>query len=230
MKIVKMAAVTAALVVTTSANAALVPFSDDLSSGGLGNWTLEGRLSGGYTTDVVNRYGSEMGHIIKNGFTEAALTNNFEYSTNLTFEFDMEASSNSNYGTTSNLYGLGGVQFVFYDSTNSLLGGVAYGSFSSSYIATVHGGQNNWNSNYIASNVLNHYSLSIDNLLSQVVISPESINHIDMSFISYASANGAGGEVWFDNVSVSAVPVPAGVWLFGSGLIGLAGFARRKKA
>lgn len=31
-------------------------------------------------------------------------------------------------------------------------------------------------------------------------------------------------------VSVSAVPVPAAVWLFGSGLIGLIGFARRKKA
>ncbi|NOX09477.1 MAG: VPLPA-CTERM sorting domain-containing protein [Gammaproteobacteria bacterium] len=29
---------------------------------------------------------------------------------------------------------------------------------------------------------------------------------------------------------VNAVPVPAAVWLFGSGLIGLAGFARRKKA
>ena len=31
-----------------------------------------------------------------------------------------------------------------------------------------------------------------------------------------------------DPVSLSAVPVPAAVWLFGSGLIGLAGFARRK--
>ena len=30
--------------------------------------------------------------------------------------------------------------------------------------------------------------------------------------------------------SVSSVPVPAAVWLFGSGLIGLIGFARRKKA
>ena len=30
--------------------------------------------------------------------------------------------------------------------------------------------------------------------------------------------------------AVSAVPVPAAVWLFGSGLIGLAGIARRKKA
>ena len=49
---------------------------------------------------------------------------------------------------------------------------------------------------------------------------------------------------WFDNstfgltfpvyndalVEVSAVPVPAAVWLFGSGLIGLAGVARRKKS
>lgn len=33
-----------------------------------------------------------------------------------------------------------------------------------------------------------------------------------------------------DIQEVSAVPVPAAVWLFGSGLIGLAGFARRKKA
>ncbi|MCW9025191.1 MAG: PEP-CTERM sorting domain-containing protein, partial [Gammaproteobacteria bacterium] len=29
---------------------------------------------------------------------------------------------------------------------------------------------------------------------------------------------------------VSAVPVPAAVWLFGSGLIGLIGFSKRKKA
>ena len=30
--------------------------------------------------------------------------------------------------------------------------------------------------------------------------------------------------------AASAVPVPAAVWLFGSGLISLVGFARRKKA
>jgi len=33
-----------------------------------------------------------------------------------------------------------------------------------------------------------------------------------------------------DTFTVSAVPVPAAAWLFGSGLIGLVGFARRKKA
>ena len=31
------------------------------------------------------------------------------------------------------------------------------------------------------------------------------------------------------NPKVSAVPVPAAVWLFGSGLLGLAGFSRRRK-
>ena len=33
-----------------------------------------------------------------------------------------------------------------------------------------------------------------------------------------------------DDVSFNAVPIPAAVWLFGSGLLGLVGIARRKKA
>jgi hypothetical protein len=39
-------------------------------------------------------------------------------------------------------------------------------------------------------------------------------------------------DIYFDNASmtVAAVPVPAAVWLFGSGLLGLIGVARRKKA
>ena len=45
---------------------------------------------------------------------------------------------------------------------------------------------------------------------------------------------GCGVDASFDNITittdVSAVPVPAAVWLFGSGLLGLVGVARRKKA
>jgi len=33
-----------------------------------------------------------------------------------------------------------------------------------------------------------------------------------------------------DNVGVSAVPIPAAVWLFGSGLLGLLGYSRKKAA
>ena len=64
--------------------------------------------------------------------------------------------------------------------------------------------------------------------------------------------NAAGGLILFENINslsiqnindngvtdgydlafhvVSTVPVPAAVWLFGSGLLGLIGFARRKAA
>jgi len=37
-------------------------------------------------------------------------------------------------------------------------------------------------------------------------------------------------EVWKVAINSSPVPVPAAVWLFGSGLVGLAGIARRRKA
>jgi hypothetical protein len=41
-----------------------------------------------------------------------------------------------------------------------------------------------------------------------------------------------GGAIFLDNASltVTPVPVPAAVWLFGSGLIGLIGIARRRKS
>ena len=46
-----------------------------------------------------------------------------------------------------------------------------------------------------------------------------------------AAALFAEKHVWaVQTGDVSAVPVPAAVWLFGSGLIGLVGMARRKKA
>lgn len=49
----------------------------------------------------------------------------------------------------------------------------------------------------------------------------------ELGCITPGTANIAGsGDC--STMSVSAVPIPAAVWLFGSGLIGLVGFARRK--
>ena len=50
---------------------------------------------------------------------------------------------------------------------------------------------------------------------------------------SCGPVEGCGVDAYFDNVTIStdvaAVPVPAAVWLFGSGLLGLIGVARKKK-
>jgi hypothetical protein len=53
------------------------------------------------------------------------------------------------------------------------------------------------------------------------------------SFSSFSLADGPLGDpisFSIDTLEIRAVPVPAAVWLFGSGLLGLVGVARRKKS
>ncbi len=54
----------------------------------------------------------------------------------------------------------------------------------------------------------------------------------ELIFTSYGGTNAGNGGVGIhfamDNFTYSPVPVPAAVWLFGSGLLGLMGFSRRK--
>ena len=40
----------------------------------------------------------------------------------------------------------------------------------------------------------------------------------------------AGSDITVSSATVSAIPIPAAIWLFGSGLLGLIGIARGKKA
>ncbi|MFI3199128.1 MAG: PEP-CTERM sorting domain-containing protein, partial [Methylococcaceae bacterium] len=47
--------------------------------------------------------------------------------------------------------------------------------------------------------------------------------------LSFNNRNDAAYNV-LDNVSVSAVPVPAAIWLFGTGLLSLTGFSRKRNA
>ena len=61
------------------------------------------------------------------------------------------------------------------------------------------------------------------------------IDETGFSTVEIVELSGADYDqhpIWGDSftVGVSAVPIPAAVWLFGSGLLGLVGVARRKKA
>ena len=64
---------------------------------------------------------------------------------------------------------------------------------------------------------------------SRVSISFNSLSPDDINWSS-SGANDMGSWVYRDTNFLSQVPIPAAVWLFGSGLIGLVGVARRKKA
>jgi len=100
------------------------------------------------------------------------------------------------------------------------------GGSAGSSITTTH------NTNYdLFSNVQSNYYWSATKYMHDA----------DRAWV-FGMSNGAqGNDYTYDFVSgydawavqsgdVSAVPVPAAVWLFGSGLIGLVGFARRKQS
>ena len=71
---------------------------------------------------------------------------------------------------------------------------------------------------------------------SQVVtLGPDVTEGISLELVAICGGvAGCQSNIFWDNVSITAdiaaVPVPAAVWLFGSGLLGLVGVARRKKA
>ena len=62
--------------------------------------------------------------------------------------------------------------------------------------------------------------------LNSLTLTEDNISTHD-TFIDNAALPSYGGSFL---VRVSAVPIPSAVWLFGSGLLGLVGMARRKKA
>ena len=58
-----------------------------------------------------------------------------------------------------------------------------------------------------------------DNMWNQLVFDIDGVKRIEL---------GMGGSGAIDNIAFTVVPVPAAMWLFGSGLIGLVALARRK--
>ena len=117
------------------------------------------------------------------------------------------------------------VAFTFLDNGNFML---AHGNHPEDALngqAGIEFGSYNWN---VGTGALSYNILTDTNGswgLSDGAINGLTINGDTMTF----SESGFDVET-LTRVGVSSVPVPSAVWLFGSGLLGLVGGARRKKA
>jgi hypothetical protein len=220
-------------VVSFNTSAATI-FTDDFESGNLDNWTIGGRQSGIHTANVVVAdTGSLAGHLYQNGsFTEITMSRDFTYDPIDTFSLDLKVDVSSQPPPSSNYYGISGVAFHFLDSSDTILGSVWYLASTTDYPL------NNWvnparNVNMLSENVWHQLVFDIPGLLSQISINESDISKTQMMFETYSSTwpyPRVSAELWVDNVSVPAVPLPGAIWLFGFGLIGLIGIARRKQA
>lgn len=116
---------------------------------------------------------------------------------------------------------------IGYNCTDSEMGNLFYnvlGGTASTSIVTTH------NSNYdLFSNVQFGYYWSATEDTQYTTDNSEAWE-FGMHYGDHATTSKASnGYAWaVQSGDVSAVPVPAAVWLFGSGLIGLIGLARRK--
>lgn len=212
---------------------------DDFEDGDHLGWlqtTVPGGRGAFGSTGVELHNGSQMAFIKHGGKGQDSLSQDFGYSENDILSFDMHAVANtgrSNGGTI--LHSQSGVVLSFLNFLNAPLGSLSLvnatnpASLGLSSVA-VDSAQHNYTS--IMSDFAAAAGLGVDDQISK--ISLEFFATGDFSFGGNIVPDGrSDASVWFDNVSIgapSAVPVPAAVWLFSSGLLGLVGIARRKTA
>ncbi len=93
---------------------------------------------------------------------------------------------------------------------------------------------------YDGSPVVNTLSLSVTTSLGNIYSISENSGNFQVGFLGIQSTEGItearflidgfGGNLEIDSLTVSSVPVPAAIWMFGSGLLGLVGVARHRKS
>ena len=138
---------------------------------------------------------------------------------------DMDgAQANAGAGTGSTATGVGLMtfddvtrQFDWNVSWNGLLGNVTVAHFHGPALPGVN-----------ASPVVTISTATNPSLGAAVLTAPQAADLLSgLWYINIHSDRNSGGEI---RGQVNVVPIPAAVWLFGSGLIGLIGIARKKKA
>ncbi len=211
-------------------------FLDNFEDGDHNGWLSAS--NGGISLNGVEQHnGSLMADVAHTGTgapvgratNENSLSHDFVYSAHDFLSFDMQAVANSaSTCCVAIADGKAGVTFTFLNVFNIPLGSAGlYFSTSSSILAT--------NESLIDS-AQHHYGTTMANFASLAGLNAASpIASVSLTFRAVGQFVGGGNifpdanataKVWFDNVAVSAVPVPgSGIAMF-SGVVALAALRR----
>ena len=219
--------VLSACLFTSSAFSATV-FFDDFEDGDASGWSISSAGSG--STGVVLNNESMRAFANQVGTGSHALSQDFGYESDFFLSFDMQVIANTAFSPVGGtLHASGGVTVSFLSQFNVALGSVTFAHDTSGSVPS------DW---FFIDETINNFSGSMLEFAQLVGLDDSSgISILSLEFFTSASTSPYGdassdSTVYFDNVSIStsAIPIPAAVWLFGSGLIGLIGVARRKKS
>jgi hypothetical protein len=127
----------------------------------------------------------------------------------------------------SNIDGIVGSPYAFFNDLDAALGA------NSSGVTTVGAGDAGSGSgvNIYFSSLTNGIAVGgTGSLYALATSGGTSSNQGNALLFGSISMNGTSGNLSFTQAAISAVPVPAALWLLGSGLLGLAGVGRRRAA
>jgi len=224
-----------AFVLSANANADTV-FINDFEVGDHTAWlhtVLPGARCCNGSVGVESHNNSLMAFTRHSGNGQDSLSKDFDYVANELLSFDMHAVANVGHAyNRATLHSMSGVKISFLSFLNSELGSFTIANTTNSgWLNTDDVSIDSAQHNYLG--VLGDYA-TFAGLGDGDPITKFSLEFFSTSQFSFGGniyLNGASSaNVWFDNVTVTAVPVPAAVWLLGSGLLGLIIVTRGKKS
>ena len=206
------------LLVSAFPTQAIVIFYDDFEDGNYDGWLLSS--NGTSSTGVEEHNASLMAFERQTGSGRTDISHDFDFASDALFSFDMHAVAYP----TSNRQAGSGVTISFLTTFNSSLGHVNL-TYRTDGIYGTHDIQID-NTQHTYTNTMEDFAIAAG------LNSFDSVSTMNVRFFTWGSSSSIYGHsraaVWFDDVTIDAVPLPAAFWLFGSGAIGLLGIARRK--